>query len=269
MWEKTEKDGIVYYSLPRWREAGAKVVMTCRPGGESEAPFSGLNLGLHVDDQEERVIANRKKLLQAIGSDEADFVTIKQVHGKNIAHVGQADRGRGFSAYADAIDDTDGMFTGEKQVLMATFYADCLPVAVFHPQKKLLGLAHAGWKGTYQNIGRELIGAMRAFVSFEPKECWCALGAGIGSCCYEVDEAFYQRFRERYDDAAQWFLPADNGKFYFDNIKANLALLQGCGVKQENIDVLGLCTSCHNDLFFSYRKEQGRTGRHGLWGELI
>lgn len=153
MWEKKEKDGLIYYTLPRWQEAGAKVVMSCRPGGESETPFSGLNLGLHVEDDVGRVVANRRKFLDAIGGEEEDFVSIKQVHGKRILHAQSRHRGLGFASYADAVDDTDGIFTDEKHVLMATFYADCLPVAVFHPEKKLLGLAHAGWKGTYQNIG--------------------------------------------------------------------------------------------------------------------
>ena len=269
MWEKTEKDGLIYYSLPRWREAGAKVVMSCRPGGESEAPFRGLNLGLHVEDDPARVVANRRKFLAAIGGNEADFVSVKQVHGKRILHAGKAHRGLGFACYGDAVDDTDGIFTEEKNVLMATFYADCLPVAVFHPGKKILGLAHAGWKGTHQNIASELIRAMGQGGELDPAECWCALGAGIGSCCYEVDESFYLRFAERYPQAGQWFTKKDSGAIFFDNVKANLTLLMEIGVKEENIDVLGLCTSCHNDLFFSYRKEHGKTGRHGLWGELI
>lgn len=268
MWEKREENGLTYFTLPHWEEAGAKIVMSTRLGGVSKTPFCSLNLGLHVDDIPEDVVANRRKLLDTIGSKAENFVTIKQVHGKNILYGKSAHRGCGFSSYADAVDDTDGVFTAEKNLLMATFYADCLPMAVFHPEKKILGLAHAGWKGTYQNIGAALISAMREFADFDPSECWCALGAGIGSCCYEVDEAFYLRFRERYDMADQWFL-REEGSLRFDNVKANLALLCQCGVEKENIDVLDLCTACHNDMFFSYRKEQGHTGRHGLWGELI
>ena len=268
MWEKKEQNGLMYFTLPHWEEAGAKVVMTTRFGGESKEPFCGLNLGLHVDDERETVVANRRAMLEALDADESDFVTIKQVHGKQILKAEFSHRGCGFDSYESAVDDTDGVFTTEKHLMMATFYADCLPVAVFHPGKKILGLAHAGWKGTYQNIGKELILAMSAEEDFDPAECWCALGAGIGSCCYEVDESFYQRFTERYEKGEEWFC-RENGTFRFDNVKANKSLLTELGVKEENIDVLGICTACHNDMFFSYRKEQGRTGRHGLWGELI
>lgn len=269
MWEKREKDGLIWYTLPEWEKLGAKVIMTCRPGGESTGDFHGLNLGLHVDDDAATVVNNRRRLLSAIGGREEDFVTVKQIHGKTILHAEANHRGRGFASYEDAIDDTDGIFTSEKHLMMATFYADCLPVAVFCPEKKILGLAHAGWKGTYQNIGGELIGAMREQAEFDPAECLCALGAGIGPCCYEVDEAFYIRFKETYADAADWFIPKGNGKYHFDNIKANVSLLTKVGVKKENITVFDHCTACRNDLFFSYRKEHGRTGRHGLWGELI
>lgn len=268
MWEKREKDGLIYYTLPKWQDAGAKVVMSCRLGGESEAPYDRLNLGLHVDDEEGKVVANRRRFLKAIDGNEGDFVSIKQVHGNRILRATKEHCGLGFASYRDAVDDTDGIFTTEKHVLMATFYADCLPVAIFHPEKKWLGLAHAGWKGTYQHIAGELFKAMSQGQDIHIEDCWCALGAGIGSCCYEVDEIFRRRFLERYDKAAQWFRE-EEGKIYFDNVKANLCLLKEMGVKEENMDVLGLCTSCHNDLFFSYRKEHGKTGRHGLWGELI
>lgn len=269
MWEKREKDGLIWFTLPEWEKAGAKVVMTTRVGGVSKEPFSALNLGLHVGDESSDVIVNRRKLLNVLDKREEDFVTVKQVHGKSILRAENNHRRCGFASYDTAVDDTDGVFTTEKHLLMATFYADCLPIVIFHPGKRILGLAHAGWKGTFQNIGRELLSAMREAADFASEECWCALGAGIGSCCYEVDEAFFRRFREAYDEAESWFLPGAEGKYRFDNVKANATLLKRCGVREENIDVLGLCTACHNELFFSYRKEHGHTGRHGLWGELI
>ncbi|MGI5874520.1 MAG: peptidoglycan editing factor PgeF [Bacillota bacterium] len=265
MWQKTEKDDLVYYTLPRWEERGARLVMTTRRGGVSEPPFDTLNLGLHVGDDAAAVVVNRERLLAAVGGDGERFVSAKQVHGREIRYVTAADGGRGFDDYGGAFDDTDGLYTDEKDVWLATFYADCLPLAVFHPEKKLLGLAHAGWKGTYRDIAGALIDAM----SVDPAELWCAVGAGIGPCCYEVDEDFYRRFRERYDGADDWFRRAESGRPHFDNAAANVALLTRHGVRRENIDVLSACTCCREDLFFSYRRDQGRTGRHSLLGALI
>lgn len=269
MWEKVEKESVTYYTLPDWLKYGAKVIMTTRLGGVSKEPYDQLNLAHHVDDDAEDVVVNRRLILRETGFREEDFVSVKQVHGDHVLYVDASLKGRGFYNYDTAVDDTDALFTDEKGILMATFYADCLPLAIFHPKLKLLGLAHAGWKGTYQNIGASLIRAMQERHDFEPKELWCATGAAIGSCCYQVDKDFYQRFLEKYDEAADWFFGGEPGKYRFDNEKANVALLKKAGVKRENISVLGLCTACHDDLFFSYRKGAGRTGRHGLWGALI
>lgn len=269
MWEKSEKGKTVYYTLPEWFAHGAQVIMSTRVGGVSEPPYEGLNLGLHVGDEPSAVITNRRLLLDEVGFRKADFVSVKQVHGDKVLYVDASCKGRGFSDYESAIDDTDGLFTAERNVVLATFYADCLPLAIFHPTLKLLGLAHAGWQGTYRNIGASLIGAMRERYDFDPQELWCATGAAIGPCCYQVGADFYQRFSDKYPEASSWFAAAGDGKFFFDNEKANVTLLQKAGVKRENISVLGLCTACHDDLFFSYRKGAGKTGRHGLWGALI
>lgn len=269
MWERVEKDNVVYYTLPKWRARGAKVMMTTRGGGVSKAPYERLNLGLHVGDEDPAVIANRRLLLDAVGFEEGGFVAAKQVHGDRVLYVDASFGGRGFLDYESALDATDGLFTAETGVVLATFYADCLPLAVFHPRQRLLGLAHAGWQGTYRNIAAALIGAMREKADFEPAELWGATGAAIGPCCYQVDADFYRRFSERYPESDSWFCGGENGKYRFDNTKANVALLQKAGVKRENISVLGLCTACHDDLFFSYRKGAGHTGRHGLWGALI
>ena len=268
MWQKCEAQGITYYTLPSWREAGAEVVMTTREGGVSRTPYDRLNLGLHVGDDPAAVVENRCGLLAATNMGGENFVSLQQVHGQEIFHAREPDRGRGFYSYDDA-PVADGIFTAGRQLVMATFYADCLPIAVFHPGKQLLGLAHAGWKGTYQNIVAALIAAMREYRDFDPTELWAALGAGIGPCCYEVDHPFYERFGERYDEAPAWFLPAEGGKYHFNNEQANVDLLKQAGLREENISPLGLCTACHDDLFFSYRKSGGRCGRHGLLAALI
>lgn len=268
-WEKREKDGCIWYTLPEWEAMGARIVMTTRVGGKGETPYQSLNLALHVGDDSATVIENRKHFLKAVGWQEKDFVSVRQVHGKEIVYADKTQCGSGFLAYEDCIADADGIFTDEKGPVMATFYADCLPLAIFHPQKRLLGLAHAGWRGTFQNIGLSLIDAMRTKADFDSAELYAAVGAGIGACCYEVDSEFKERFCKEYTEAEDWFTAGERGKYYFDNVKANITLLQQAGIKAGRISNLGLCTACENHQFFSFRKEQGKTGRHGLWGALI
>ena len=168
-----------------------------------------------------------------------EFVSIQQTHGKNLRRITSLDRGRGALSYQDAFADTDGIYTNESHLFMATFYADCLPLAVFDPVHRGLGLAHAGWKGTYQNIGGALIDAMKEAFDSDPKDMFFAMGAGIMSCCYEVDKSFYRRFLDQYDGASQWFSPGCTPeKYMFDNIKANSDLAIKAGILKENMTSL-------------------------------
>lgn len=193
MWQRCEKNGIAYYTLPHWAELGAEVY--CPPAwGIFPNPFDGLNMALHVGDKDEDVLAARRCFMDALSVPYGDFVSIQQTHGKRLCHVTVNDRGRGAVAYDDAIDDTDGIYTNESDLFMATFYADCLPLAVFDPVHHGLGLAHAGWKGTLQNIGGLLIEEMGQAFGSRPEEMFFAMGAGIMPCCYEVDESFLPAF---------------------------------------------------------------------------
>lgn len=265
MWQRREKNGIAYYTLPHWAELGAEVYLSTRLGDISKFPFDGLNMALHVGDNDEDVLAARRCFMDALSVPHEDFVSIQQTHGKRLCRVTAYDRGRGAIAYDDAIDDTDGIYTNESDLFMATFYADCLPLAVFDPVHHGLGLAHAGWKGTFQNIGGLLIEEMGQAFGSRPEEMLFAMGAGIMSCCYEVDESFYRRFVEQYPQANQWFtLGQAPEKYMFDNIKANRDLALSAGILEEHIDSLDRCTCCHQDEFYSYRGSGGKCGRHSL-----
>ena len=249
---------------------GAEIFVSTRMQGVSVGGYGSLNLGRHVGDSDAAVTENRNRFFEAINADKADFVSIQQTHGSNIRLITCDDRGRGLEKYSDAFPDTDGMLTVDKNVLMATFYADCLPLALFDPVHKVLGLAHAGWRGTYANIGAALLKEMTLSFGSDPREVLFAMGPGIGFCCYEVDKTFHQRFVERYEEAPQWFTAKPkNGKYYFDNTKANTMLLKKEGILEEHIESISSCTCCNQRLFYSYRGSGGSCGRHGLFGRLL
>ncbi|HIZ77469.1 MAG TPA: peptidoglycan editing factor PgeF [Firmicutes bacterium] len=270
MWQQSEKDGIFFYTLPHWKIFGAEVILSTRIGNISKPPFDGLNMALHVDDQEEDVLSARCFFMDTLSVPRDEFVSIQQTHGKNLRRITSLDRGRGALSYQDAFADTDGIYTNESHLFMATFYADCLPLAVFDPVHRGLGLAHAGWKGTYQNIGGALIDAMKEAFDSDPKDMFFAMGAGIMSCCYEVDKSFYRRFLDQYDGASQWFSPGCTPeKYMFDNIKANSDLAIKAGIRKENMTSLNRCTCCHQEEFYSYRGSGGHCGRHGLFARLL
>lgn len=269
MWEKIEKNGVSYYTLSSWRNLGAELFVSTRKGGVSEKGYSSLNLARHVGDFAAAVTENRRRFLTAIEADAEDFITAQQTHGTNIRLVTAEDRGRGFDSNEDAFPDTDGLYTSEKGLLLATFYADCLPLALFDPIHKVLGMAHAGWRGTYENIGKKLLDEMKMTFGSDPKEVRFATGAGIGFCCYEVDKDFCQRFLARYPEAKHWMSEGQKGKYFFNNSKANADLMMAEGILRENIEGLSSCTCCNQRVFYSYRGSGGNCGRHGLFGRLI
>lgn len=268
MWQKIQKNNLIYYTLPRWQNLGADVYVSCRVGGVSQGGCSSLNLARHVGDDPEAVTENRRRFLQALEVEGESFVSLQQTHSSNVCRVNAEDRGKGLDSYDTAIADTDAMYTTDHRVFMATFYADCLPVALLDPVAGVLALAHAGWRGTYQNIVGAVLKEMAKTCGTLQENVLAAFGPGIGQCCYEVDAAFYQRFTEAYAQAPQWFKPGKPGKYFFDNQQANGYLLEAAGVRRENIEEFPLCTCCNEDLFYSYRASGGKCGRHGLFGSL-
>lgn len=267
MWEERDYGAVKTFVLPPWEEKGVSLWQTTRLAGESGGVYESLNLALHVGDEPSTVVANRRRFLRAVDGP-ANFVTTQQTHSNHILCVDQQSAGRGFLRYDDAFADCDGLVTATPGLLLATFYADCLPLACFDPQQRALGMAHAGWQGTWQNIGGALVAMMQSCFCSQPQQLLFAVGAGIGPCCYEVDRGFYDQFKCVYGQADRWFTPKGGDHYFFDNVAANLDLLTGVGVLPEHIEVLDRCTCCRQDLFYSYRGSGGTTGRQGLFAQL-
>jgi YfiH family protein len=178
----------------------------------------------------------------------------------------------------------DGLITNASGVLLAVKVADCLPVIVADRKRKAVGVFHAGWRGTVQRIVEKGIGEMRRQLGCDPANLVAAIGPAIGACCYEIGEEVEAEFesqfaysRELFEDVFDsWSLKTKYPMLFLnqrapghgepamsrhlDLVKANWCQLLDAGVPTENIQSLDLCTACHTDLFFSYRKEHV-TGR--------
>ncbi|MEX2105588.1 MAG: polyphenol oxidase family protein [Solirubrobacterales bacterium] len=248
--EWREADGL------RWLEAdlgGARVAFTTRLGGVSARPFDSLNLGLLTDDDPGAVIANRRRLAATLGFPPERIAIALQVHGaelithlspgppldRSLAALGadQAQR----SATGEGLPEADGHVVTEPGMAALVFVADCLPVALFGPRG--VAMLHCGWRGLAAGIiaaGAEAIGATDA-----------AIGPGIGPCCYEVGEEVLTAFAGRGDGIAK--------RRMLDLTEIARQLLGEAGV--ERVESAGLCTSCEEELLFSHRRDDGRTGR--------
>jgi purine-nucleoside/S-methyl-5'-thioadenosine phosphorylase / adenosine deaminase len=243
--EWREKGGV------RWLEAdlgGARAAFSTRLGGASEAPFESLNLGLLTEDDAESVSENRRRLAAALGRDPARVAYARQVHGTRLL-----DQPTPFdcslSVSGNEKEQTNGPPEADGHVLRETgtaalvFTADCLPVAVAGP--KGVAMLHAGWRGLAGGVlaaGAEAVEATSA-----------AIGPGIGPCCYEVGEEVLGAFSDLGEGVAE-------GRM-LDLAEVARRLLARSGVGA--VESAGLCTSCEAELFFSHRRDEGRTGRQG------
>jgi polyphenol oxidase len=216
-----------------------------RLGGVSEGDFESLNLGILTDDDPVRVVENRRVLAGAVGADPETATMAWQVHG---ARVFEAD-GRGIVKPGTDFEQGDGLWTETLGRAIGLLTADCYPVVLARQDgTPRLVVLHVGWRGLVEGIlenGVTNVGGPAA----------AAIGPGIGPCCYEVGEEVAAPFRARFGDDVM------HGR-NLDLAEAIERTLRAAGV--ESITRTGHCTSCEPELFFSHRRDRGRTGRQGV-----
>lgn len=234
---------------------------TTRTGGVSSEPYASLNTAFHVGDELENVRANRFNACETLDISPSDLVAGRQVHGDNVAIVDQKDMGKGALSYADALPDTDALVTGSRRVPLSSYYADCVPIFLIDPVHKVAALAHAGWKGTVLKIGQKTVSRMMQDFGTDPAKCLAGIGPSVGPCCYEVDDRVIGPLRQGFPccpDIIEDFSP---GRWRLNLWEANRRTLLEAGLLPANIETASICTCCHPETFFSYRAENGTTGR--------
>lgn len=252
-----EKDGIRWGCFPAWKALGVEHGFTCRVGGTSDLTPGGLNMALHVGDAPQKVLQNRQKAAAAMGFDLTRTATCAQVHGTVLAKVTEAEAGRGALELATTIPGTDGLLTDCKELSLMLFYADCTPVLLVDTESSAIAVLHAGWRGSVGRIAQKGVQAMHDWYGTRPEAIVAGIGPSIGPCCYEVDD----KVRDQAKGFEACFAPHGEEHYLLDLWELNRRQLVEAGVKPENISVAEVCTCCHNDDYFSYRREKGKTGR--------
>jgi len=228
---------------------GAQAAFSTRLGGVSGPPFESLNLGILTDDDREAVIENRRRLAGALGFAPERVAIGRQVHGAELQRHAGPQQPSPFAEPGPQPAEVDGHVTAEPELAPLVFVADCLPVALAGPGG--VAMLHCGWRGLAAGIvdrGVEAVGATDA-----------AIGPGIGPCCYEVGEDVLDAFSGLGPGAAR-------GRM-LDLGEVAIRLLRRAGV--DRVESAGMCTSCEESLFFSHRRDGGRTGRQAglVWLE--
>lgn len=241
-------------------QAGFIAACSCCLHGESDLLPGTLNLALHVGDDPVKVRRNRQRFAAALGVEAARFTTCAQIHGSQVREVTEDLIGCGAVELTDTIADTDALITCLPDVPLLLFYADCTPVLLADPVTGAIGLAHAGWRGTAEHIAQKTVEAMRKRFGVRPETLLAAIGPCIGGCCYEVDDAV----REKMPGQERFFVPRAPGHYQLDLGRVNRRQLEEAGLLSEHISAAEVCTCDNHELFFSYRYENGRTGRMGV-----
>lgn len=232
-----------YYPLGGLDNAGQISVVSTRPLGNMSLVYGDTSMAL----------ANRKVFLAGLGIDYRDLVCAKQIHGDSVSCIKEEDRGRGALSYDSAVPDTDALVTDRKNLPLAVFTADCLSVFLYDPLRPAIGLVHAGWKGSRNNITARTVWLMQRIFRTKTTQLYAGFGPSMRSCCYEVGKDFQESFREG--------LIKRSNRYYLDLAQINKKQLLDLAVKEERILDSGLCTSCALDDFFSFRKEAKACGR--------
>lgn len=252
-----------------------------RPGGASRV-YGGnaLNLGFTQHDSRKAVERNRELFLKGLGLGNGRkywaLVTLRQIHSDLIHRV---------ERMPDPLPVGDGLITDVPELLLAVQTADCLPVIVVDRKRRAVGVFHAGWRGTLKRIVEKGVGEMRRHFGSDPRNLAAAIGPGVHGCCYEVGEEVRNKFESQFAYAGALFREVKESdpvrekypllfltarapghselpvKIFLDLVEANRRQLMEAGVSARNIEACALCTACRPDLLFSFRADQGVTGR--------
>ena len=266
-----ENKGVTYLIYPALEELSGFVhAFSTRLGGVSEGIYSSMNLSFTRGDDENSVMENYRRLAEAVGFSVENIVTSDQTHTANVRVITEADRGNGITK-PRPYTDVDGMITNVPGLVLATFYADCVPLYFIDPVRKAIGLSHSGWRGTAAHIGAVTVRRMQEEYGSLPEDIYGAIGPSICQECYEVSEDVILEFQKTFPEQS-WrdlFYRKENGKYQLNLWEANRQIMLEAGLIEEHISLPGLCTCCNPEFLFSHRASRGKRGNLGAFLGII
>jgi polyphenol oxidase len=257
-------EGIDFMTWPAFDDLDVDVVMTTRQGGVSEGVYESLNLALHVADDNDLVIENRRRAARTLGASLDDLVFCNQTHGRGVRVVTSADRGRGTTSLGSAIDGIDAVVTTEPGPVLAMMVADCVPIALYSPQGNVAGAVHSGWRGTVARVAEQAVKTM-VELGASADDMIAAVGPAIDPQCYQVGPEVREAALQAFDGDVADVISPDGERtdtFLFDLWEANRRILMEAGLQPDHILVGGV-PSGGDGPFFSDRMARP-CGRNAL-----
>ncbi len=240
--------------------------ITTRHGGVSDGPFESMNTGFYGDDDKHKVYENIKRALDSIDSDAKIIIATRQVHSNHIHIIDDSFDFKLLVEYdvsGSALDgyrllsapETDGLISTRKDVVLMTFYADCVPLVFYDPKQGVVGSVHSGWRGTANLMAHEAIDKLQQ-LGCSVEDIRIGIGHCAGACCYEVDAPVIEAFRKNFsnEDISTFVEKKANGKYQLDLKTANMISFINKGIKKSQIEVNNDCTICGALNYHSHRR---------------
>jgi YfiH family protein len=252
-----------YFTIESWIEQfhGLVAGMTSKSGGVSKGNFESLNLGFHVGDELRSVCSNRERISELLEFPLNYWVGAEQTHDIIIKKITKENRGKGSNSYSHSFKSTDGFYTNEEGILLTLCFADCVPLFFIAPESRMIGVAHAGWKGTVRQIAKQMI-TLWGTEGISPEQIFVVIGPSICEKCYIVNKHVINLVENTLEGVG--ILPYNlitDDQYSLNLRELNRQILLNAGVPNRNILTTGYCSSCDKKEFFSHRRDLGRTGR--------
>jgi YfiH family protein len=251
---KNDYKGIVFYTFNNLsKEKRINHLFSTRIGGVSEGKFASMNLSYSRNDDSGHVTENFRKISE-IGFPVEKMALSDQVHETKIRNVFESDCGKGILTKSDIVG-VDGLMTNVPGIVLVTFHADCTPIYFYDKAKNVIALAHAGWRGTFMEIGKITINEMKEKFGSCPNDILVGIGPSICKSCFEVGSEVADMFTRKFHYSAQFITSShtDPNKSFIDLWGINKQMLIDSGILEQNIELPDLCTKCNTDIFYSHR----------------
>lgn len=261
-----EINGLTLYFFEKLMQYDAlNHFLTTRLGGCSGAPWDSFNLSFRVGDDCENVSSNRRLLAETIGISRSALIGVKQVHDTHVKVIKEASPGPVATDSQGGVDLADAMVTNVPGICPMVLVADCVPILMYDPVKKVVGAVHAGWKGTLGSITKRVVEVFTEQFGSSSPDIIAGIGPSIGPCCLRVGPEVAAMARDAFGSRSVGLLNmSPDGAALLNLWRANQQQLLESGLDEKHIEIAHCCTCCNKpSLFFSYRKGKGETGRFG------
>jgi polyphenol oxidase len=255
------RGGLAYLESPLLADSGlVEHAFSTRTGGCSSGNLASLNMAFHTEDNPDHVLENRRRFFNLFAADHRQLVSAIQVHGTEIAVFNHNHQGEG-ALPQSATKSCDALVTTEPGLILSAYAADCQLLYFCALDRPLVALVHAGKQGALGRIGQKVVNYLKEQYHVKPDRLLAAMSPAVCRGCYQVGEQDATLFRQAGWSNRCYLEQSGADSFELDLGAINLEQLLTAGINHDNIAISGLCTSCNPDLFYSYRRDRGITGR--------